>query len=144
MSQEQFYQDGAIYEPGGRGQGPRFVRLATHDENPRHQRRAKSNPLTTRICCACRGKQCHDQTGEHQENHWFRVGWKFEYPKRRDIKGWRIVEDALKSNDRDNPIVRRAQIVVREYDGDEWMFPWANLYREGGTVNREKKPRHYQ
>jgi hypothetical protein len=50
----------------------------------------------------------------------------------------------LKSNDRDNPIVKRAQIVVREYDGDEWMFPWANLYREGGTVNREKKPRHYQ
>lgn len=95
-----------------------------------------SGEQTKTICCQCRNGICRN--GAHSDRT-FRVGWKFEYPKKRHVKEWAKLEAALREKDFSHPMVERSPAIDPDTP-DSFLFPWAEIYRE--TVTREKRPRH--
>src|SRR5690349_12047991 len=129
-------------------------RIMEHDL-PRN-RPTKSDDQLKIICCQCRNGICRD-TGH--ENRQYKVGWKFEYPKKRHIKEWAKLEIALSNsllsiadwNDNQersyikninttHPMVRRAFSVIRDEGGDAYLFSWAHLYGNSTNTPRIKYP----
>ena len=133
-------------------------RIMEHDL-PRN-RPVKSDSQLKIICCQCRNGICRDR--EHQ-NRQYKVGWKFEYPKKRHIKEWAKLEIALserlfsvadwndnqershiKNKDTTHPMVRRAIAVIRDEGGDAYLFSWAHLYGNSRNTPRIIYPRKKQ
>lgn len=99
-------------------------------------KRSDSDQLSKVICCQCRTAICHNY--DHDDRK-YKVGWKFEYPKKRHIKEWAKLEKALKEKDRTHPMVDRSGAIDPD-EPETVLFPWAQIYKE--TVVRDKKPRH--
>jgi len=100
----------------------------------------KSDNLLKTVCFICRGERCHN--AEHQASH-YQVGWKFEYPKKRNVRAWKKLEIAMKNDNMTHPMVRRSKsILVNAAPGDHQLFSWAHLYGNSTVTPRINKPRH--
>lgn len=98
--------------------------------------RHKSDYPLRSICCRCRvgTNLCHQP--DHSSFH-YQVGWKFEYPKKRDKKAWAKLEKALENGE----IVPRIEAVIPPSTDSE-LFSWAHLYNSSNNITRTNYPRH--
>lgn len=97
--------------------------------------RQRSDNLVKTICFTCRNGICRD--GSHDLAQ---VGWKLEYPKKRDVKAWKKLKVDLQ--DTTSISFKRARRVV--YESDNELFTWAHLYGNSNNTPRIKFPRKRQ
>lgn len=94
-----------------------------------------SDNLMKTICFTCRNGICRD--GSHDL---VKVGWKLEYPKKKNVKAWKKLK--LDLQDETSISFKRARPVVHETDNE--LFTWAHLYNNSNNTPRIKFPRKRQ